>query len=155
MLCLLHHPSLDPNPWCGLSNALSINGSLRSVLCLQCHLLRGILGVSRLENFSFEKYWKNHKPCSTNNVEEMQLTYHCSFIRQWILAWCVLHLFRHPSVCSFCNVIYHSRPSAFQQNYLFINIHYHHTIYLLYINYIFFKIYSSHLLDFSIKHFYI
>ena len=53
------------------------------------------------------------QPYNTDTREnkriKSKLTYHCSFICQWILAWCVLHLFRHPSVCSFCNVIHHSR----------------------------------------------
>ena len=47
-----------------------------------------------------------------------KLTYHCSFIHQWILACRVLHLYFHPSVCSFCNVVHHGPPSAFQQNYV-------------------------------------
>ena len=86
---------------------------------------------------------------------KVKLTHHCSFIRQWILAWCVLHLNRHPSVCSFCMLIHHRPPSAFQQNYILINIHYPHTIFLLYVNCNFFKIYFFHQLDYSIKHFYL
>ena len=100
------------------------------------------------------------QPYKSNTREnkriKSKLTYHCSFIRQWILAWCVFHLYRHPSVCSFCNVVHHGSPSAFQQIYIFINIHYPHTMFLLYINYIFFKIYFFYLLDYSYnKHFFI
>ena len=51
-----------------------------------------------------------------------QLTYHCSFIRQWILACCVLHLHCHPLVCSVCMLIHHSPPSAFKENYISIFI---------------------------------
>ena len=42
-----------------------------------------------------------------------KLTYHCSFIRKWILVCCVLHLYCHPSECSVCMLIHHSLPSAF------------------------------------------
>ena len=47
---------------------------------------------------------------------KVKLTYHYSFIRQWILACRVLHLHSHPSVCFVCMLIDHSLPSAFLQN---------------------------------------
>ena len=53
---------------------------------------------------------------------KVKLTYHCSFICQWILACCVLHLSCHPSVCSICMLIHHSPPSDFEQNYISIFI---------------------------------
>ena len=73
-----------------------------------------------------------------------KLTYHCSFICQWILAYWVVCLYCHPSVCSVCNVIHHSPPSAFQQNYSFINIHFP-ALYQLHI----FQNLFFHLLDYS------